>query len=149
LVTINIIDLTMFCNFQKPYYDELSFKAILLPNADPELQRVIQQVIGTDVTAMAFQVVPGSATDIRGYICGKTPIAMGTAKLMRRDNDVFGLVQDNPNVKAFGYKANGTLEGPEGQKYLLNIVVHIVVDEGDIANAKEYIKIQLTPTGGN
>ena len=144
-LTLGINDLTKFCERTPPYLDEYSFRQIYLPNADPELQRVIQRVVGTDVTAMVFQVVPGSATNTRGYICGKVPLMVGTATLVRKDNDTFD--QDVPPVKTFGYKANGTLVAPDGQKYMLNFVWYIVCHDGDIANAKENFKLQLTPTG--
>jgi hypothetical protein len=144
-VTLGINDLAKFCARTPPYYDEYSFKQIYLPNADPELQRVIQRVIGTDVTAMVFQVVPGSASNTRGYICGKEPLMVGTARLVRNDNDTFD--EAVPPVKTFGYKANGTLMTEGGQKYMLNFVWHIVCHNGDIANAKENFMLELTPAG--
>jgi hypothetical protein len=144
-VTLGINDLTKFCGRTPPYFDEYSFRQIYLPNADPELQRVIQRVIGTDVTAMVFQVIPGSATNTRGYICGKVPLMVGTANLVRNDNDTYD--EAVPSVKTFGYKGNGTLLAPDGQKYMLNFVWHIVCHNGDMANAKENFKLQLTPAG--
>jgi len=147
LVTVGINNLDNFCSNTPPYTEEFSVKQIFLPTADPDLIRVMQWIVGTDVTAMAFQVVPGSSTNLRGYICGKEPMAVGTVRVVRKDNDASGLSQGDPNAKAFGYKVNGTLEGPEGQKYQLNLTWRIVYHGGDNPNSKEHLKIQLTPAG--
>jgi hypothetical protein len=147
LVTVGIDNLSNFCNSIPPYTEEISVKQIFLPSSDPDLIRVMQWLIGTDVTAMAFLVVPGSSTSLRGYICGKEPVAVGTVRVVRKDSDALGSTQGDPNAKAFGYKVNGTLESPEGQKFQLNLVWHIVYHDGDNPNSKEYLKIQLTPCG--
>jgi hypothetical protein len=147
LVTVGIDNLYNFCTGATPYLEEISVKQIFLPTGDPDLIRVMQWLIGTDVTAMAFQVVPGSSTTLKGYICGKEPIAVGTVRVVRKDNDALGSTQGDPNAKSFGYKVNGTLEGPEGQKFQLNLVWHIVAHGGDDPDSKEYLKIQLPPCG--
>jgi hypothetical protein len=75
------------------------------------------------------------------------PLARGTAHLVNTDNDYYALPQDNKDHNAFGVKAEGTLNGPDGHVYALNLVYRAVWDGVDVASVKEVLKIQLTPTG--
>jgi hypothetical protein len=46
-----------------------------------------------------------------------------------------------------GDKVNGTLYGPNGQKYNLNLVWNFWWDGDDFTKFNEIFKLQLTPTG--
>jgi hypothetical protein len=146
LVTCGVNDIQAYCA-RTGGKETFSYKDLYLPNADPDLRRVMEKLEGTDVTAMAFQVVPGSGVTLRDYICGLEPIAVGTANLRSEDNDVLAWMQDKNNRNAFGYNANGNLVAPDGQKFRLNIVDRYVWDP-TTGWYNEVFKIQLTPTGG-
>ena len=145
LVTLGVNDIQAYCE-RTGGKDTFSFKDLYLPNADPDLRRCLEQIRGTGVIAMAFQVVPDPTKDLRGYICGMEPMAVGTANFGYQDNDVLAWMQDNNNSNAFGYKANGALVAPDGQTYKLNLVYRYVWDPGT-TRYNEVFKLQLTPTG--
>jgi hypothetical protein len=133
--------------------DLFSFKDIYLPNADPELRRIIEQIKGKDLVARVYYVDPWPS----GYwetfcqfwrqVEPMEPFAIGTANFLYVDNDLLAWAQDNKNHNAFDYKANGKLIGQDGQKYILNVILKGVWDGVDLATYKEVFKIQLTPTG--
>jgi hypothetical protein len=148
LLTLGINDLSKYCDRQPPYFDEFAFKDIYLPNADPELRRIMEQANGGDVAALLFQVdLLPPETPLRSYICGKTPIFFGTASFIYTDNDAIAYLQDNENANAFGYKAHGILTGLNGHPYNLNLVYRAVWNP-DGKNSHEVFKIQLTPVRG-
>jgi hypothetical protein len=60
LVTFGVNDIQTYCD-RTGGKDPFSYKDLYLPNADPDLRRWIEQIKGTGVTAMAFQVVPDPA----------------------------------------------------------------------------------------
>jgi hypothetical protein len=145
LVTFGVNDVEAFCA-RTGGKDTFSFKDLYLPNVDPDLRRQLEQIEGRGVTALAFQVVPDPTKDLRGYICGMEPIAVGTADFRLEDNDVLAWMQDNKNSNAFGYKANGILVAPDGQKLTLNVVYRYVWDPGT-TRYNEVFRLQVTPTG--
>jgi len=146
LVTLGVNDIQDFCD-RIGGKDPFSYKDLSLPNTDPDLRRWIQQIKGTGVTAMAFQVVPDPVKlYLRDYICGQVPIAVGIANFRYQDNDLEAWELDGNNSNAFGYGANGTLAAPDGQKYMLDLVYRFVWKPGT-TKYNEVFKLQLTPTG--
>jgi hypothetical protein len=138
---LGINDLTSFCDGEG-VFDIWSFKDIHLPNADAEPRRMLRLMTGDNVGAIVWHPDPWP------NICGSVPLAVGTANVVRTDNDFLAASQDNPNSNAYGFKAHGTLVGPEDQVYQLNFVLHGIWDGVDPASRKLEVKIQLTPTGG-
>jgi hypothetical protein len=144
LLLLGVNDLSLWCN-RLGGYDEFKFKDIYLPNADPDLRRIVEQQIGRDLTARVYDAHLFTGT-LRELCCNNEPIAVGTATWRLNDNDVLAYAQDNNNSNAFGYKVNGTLDGPDGRKYMLNFVFRYVWDPGT-TRYNEVFKLQLTPTG--
>jgi hypothetical protein len=127
-------------------YDVYSIKDIFLPNADPDLRRIVTQEKAT-LTAMVWQTSVWPGWD---YLCdfmlSNDPLATGLANYIYNDNDYLAWAQPNNNSNSFGYKANGTLLGQDGTSYKLNFIYRLVWD-GDLTNRNMVFKIQLTPTG--
>ena len=121
--------------------DWFTLNDIYLPNADPTLRRNVYQLFGHDVTAMAWH-------SINANMCEDPPEAVGTANFINTDNDYYAPDQDNRNANAWGYKATGTLTGPDGQVYKLNLVYRISWDGVDGTRRNTVFKVQMTPTGG-
>jgi hypothetical protein len=124
-----------------------NLKDAFLPNADPDLRRIVEKVKAGDVAVYVWD-----ANLWQGHFCWLyrdfTPIAVGTAHLVNTDNDLIAYLQDNKNSNAFGVKAEGTLNSPNGQiHYKLNFLYRFVWDP-DGTKYNETFKIQLTPTGG-
>lgn len=124
--------------------DIIDIKDIYLPNADPELRRIIDQAKG-DLTAMVWQVA-AYPEDICEFIKDNLPFAMGTVNYRYNDNDYYSWAQENNNSNAFSDKANGTLEGQDGKLYNINFVNQCTWDPNG-TKMIFHIKIQLTPTG--
>ena len=141
---LGINDLDSWCAYQGGR-DVIEFKDIYLPNADPELRRLVEKQVGRDITAAVWDVSPFTG-DLRALCCNYAPIAVGTASLLVKDNDVYAYLQNNKNSNAYGYKANGTLYGPDSRKYTLNFVWHDVWDPGT-TKYNHVWKLQLTPAG--
>jgi len=149
VLELGITDPWLRCS-EGDHFETFEFKDIYLPNADPELRRIVEQIKGEDLTAMIWQPDPWPSefTTFCNFLAtAGDPLAVGTANFMYIDNDVIAYDQDNKNHNAFGYKANGTLYGPDGKKYKLNLVERGVWDGVDLATYKETFKIQLTQTG--
>ncbi len=138
MLCLGINDLAAACTGQPGAIDEFDRKQIYLPGEDPD-RRMILHMTGDDVGAIVWS---GPVSP-----CANAPLAVGTAHVERTDNDFYATLQDNNNSNAYGFKANGTLVGPDGQVYKLNFVFRGVWDGEDPASRKEVLKIQLTPTG--
>ena len=54
------------------------------------------------------------------------PLATGTAKVVDRDNDLFGnlLCDEKNNINSFGWQAHGELYSPGGQQRQFSMFVH-------------------------
>jgi hypothetical protein len=142
-LTLALKDNSEGCDGATDIYD---IKDIYLPNADPDLRRIIDQIKG-DVTAMVWRVsyCPCSG-DLCAFIKDNQPFAIGTVKYRYIDNDYIAWAQDNNNSNAFSDKANGSLEGQDGKFYNLNFVNQCTWDP-DGTKMNYHFKIQLTPTG--
>lgn len=125
--------------------DIFKVKDILLPNADPELRREIMQINCGDVTAIIWQSDEWPA-DFCDFILNTNPLAIGSANFRYRDNDFWAWWQNNPNANAFGYRANGTMDGPNGEKYNLNFFYKITWD-GVATNYMENLNTHLVLRG--
>lgn len=150
VLTLGLNDPWTFCT---DFVGEtFSFRDLFLPNADPELRRILERMKEKDITAKVWQVDPWP-TDYENFctffgpITPFEPMASGTASFSYRDNDLLSWAQPNNNSNAFGYKANGTLYSLSGQKYKLNLIYNIIWDGDEGANYHEVFKLQLTPTG--
>ena len=139
-LVLGMNDLATFCAGGMAT-DMMSFQEVILPG-DPGLRRWVRQMKGDNVGAIVW-----SPPSWPFPICAYDPLAVGTANVVRTDNDVFAGSQDNNNSNAYGFKANGTLVGTDGQVYRLNFVFRAVWDGEDRESQKEVLKIQLTPTG--
>jgi len=126
--------------------DVMQIKDIYLPNADPDLRRLVAIQRGKDFAAMVWQV-NAWPDDLCGFLHSEVPFATGTANLTYTDNDFYAWAQDNQNANSFGYKANGTLLGQSGGMYKLNLVYRIIWDNIEYNHYNEVFKVQLTPTG--
>lgn len=146
MLLLGVNDFDIFCNNPVGGADIISIKDIYLPNADPNLRRLIALQKGTDFTAIVWQT-DSWPSDFCGFINSESPLATGTAKVIYTDNDFYAWAQDNPNSNSFSYKANGTLVGQDGKVYKLNLVDHVIWDGDDYSKYKEVLKLQLTPTG--
>ena len=146
MIILGINDVAEFCDGTGGI-DLMSIRDIYLPNADPNLRRLVAHQHGNNYTARAWQVdAPPAYEDLCDFLNNQTPLAIGTAKLIYNDNDYYAWLQDNNNVNAFGYKANGTLTGVDLKVYKLNLLYKIVWDP-DGTKFNENFKLQLTPTG--
>jgi hypothetical protein len=146
LLTLGVNDLDLLCALEGEGMDVFNIHDLYLPNSDPELRRNVSQAKGSDVIAFVWR-----ADAFPEHLCvfrnNNEPLAIGTAHLVSTDNDYYAPYQDNKNSNAFGVKAEGTLKGPDGQAYKLNLVYRGLWDGVDPASYKEVLKIQLTPTG--
>ena len=144
IIVLGINDMQNFCNGTGGM-DIFKFKELLLPNADPELRRMVMSIKAFDVTASVYQ-----ADEWPEYFCDFTlshqPIAVGPANFNYTDNDVNAWWQDNPNANAFGYKANGSLVGPTGQRYNFNFFYRVAWDGVETIYV-ENVNIHLVPRG--
>lgn len=150
VLTLGLNDPWIFCT---DFIGEtFSFRDLFLPNADPELRRILERMKEKDITAKVWQVDPwptdyDSFCTFFGPITPFEPMATGTASFSIRDNDLLAWAQPNNNSNAFGYKANGTLYSQSGQKYKLNLVYHAIWDGDDFVTFHDFFKLRLTPTG--
>jgi len=146
ILTLGIIEPSEFCTGTLNF-DLFSFKDLLLPNSpDPTLRRLIRKITGEDISAYVWQFdsVPDNLIT---FLCNNEPKASGTAKLVSTDNDYYAGEGGN-NRNSFGSKANGTLMGPDGKIYKLNLVYHTLLDKNDPSTLfKEVLAIHLTQTG--
>lgn len=142
-LTLGINDISKFCN-DEGGFDIDYVKELYLPNADPNLRRMIDLEKAHDYTAMIWQT--NSAPDpnnLGNLICEQQPMASGPVKFLARDNDWYAWIQDNKNSDSYGFKANGTLESQEGKFYNLNFVYHFMWDGKSGERQNEVFKIQL------
>lgn len=141
VLVLGVNDLAAFCSGQGGWLDVVDFKRIFLPDTDPTLKRMVLQMKDEDMGAIVWAA--------SGFVspCVSEPIAVGTVRFVRTDNDFYASSQDNNNSNAYGISANGTLVGQDGQVYMLNFVFRGVWDGEDNASRKVVLKIQLTPTG--
>lgn len=144
---VGVNDFSTFCVSFEDGIDEFPFKDLLLPDADPDLRRVMEQVKGTDVSISVWDldVFQGGfcATGRAGY----RPIAVGTVHYINTDNDLLAWLQLNYNMNAYGCMAEGSATGPEGQAYRVTIVyraIYSAVTQG----YREVMKIRLIPVSG-
>jgi len=144
LLAIGINDPSSFCSGGGGM-DWFEVKELLLPNADPELRRLVLQIRANDVTAIIWQA-DFPPEDFCAFMLDNEPLASGMVNFMYSDNDCWSVLQGNLNSNAFGYKAQGSLESTGGQSYNLNFFDHITWD-WDRTWIRENVKIQLVPNG--
>jgi len=144
MLVLGINDFPAFCS-DGGGMDWFKFKELLLPNADPELRRLIMQITAKDVTAIIWQTDTWPE-DFCDFVLNNQPLAMGTANFKYTDNDFYAWWQGNHNSNPFGYKANGSLESLNGQEYNLNFFDRVNWD-GIGLRFKENVKIHLVPKG--
>ena len=81
-----------------------------------------------------------------GFFTTATRLADGLARYSYHDNDLFGweFCEEKNNINSFGYKANGTLYSPFGEKKRLNMHIWGLFDcdTGTVPLFK--VKIKLT-----
>jgi hypothetical protein len=149
VLVIGLSDPWLRCS-EGDHFELFEFKDIYLPNTDPDLRRIVEQIKGNNLTAFIWHPDPWPiefTTFCNFLATAGDPLAVGTASISYKDNDVFAYEQDNKNHNAYGFKANGTLLSPDGKKYQLNLVWNSLWDGEDGNSYKEVYKIQLTPTG--
>jgi len=144
MLVIGINDFTGYCT-EGSGMEIFSFKELLLPNADPELRRLIMQITARDVTAVVWQA-DAWPEDFCDFAINNQPLAVGTANFKYTDNDFNAWWQEHPNSNPFGYKANGTLVDQSGQQYNFNFFDRIIWD-WDGSKYKENVKIHLVSKG--
>ena len=147
-LTLGINDISKFCNYEGGF-DMDNVKELYLPNADPNLRRMIDLEKAHDYTAMIWQTeTDPSSGNLHDFICGHNPMATGLAHFTATDNDFYAWAQDHHNADSFGFKANGTLEGQDGELYKLNFVLRFVHhgNDDDGSSDKLEFKLQLVPT---
>ncbi len=144
ILVLGLNDVQNFCNGTGGM-DVFKFKELLLPNVDPELRRLMMQIKAGDITALIYQ-----ADEWPEYFCdfalNNEPIAVGSANFMYTDNDFNAWWQEHPNRNPFGYKANGSLIGPNGQEYNFNFFDRVIWD-WDGSKFTENVRIHLVPKG--
>lgn len=149
VLVIGLTDPWLRCS-QGGQLETFEYKLIFLPNADPDLRRLIYKREAEELTAYIWKPVPwpeSFSTFCNFLAVAGEPYAIGTVKYLNIDNDYYAYDQDNPNANSFGEKINGTLYGADGQKYKLNMVYRGVWDGENLDTYKEVFKVQLTPTG--
>jgi hypothetical protein len=113
----------------------------------PELIRLIMQINAGDATTIVWYMESWPEdNDLCPFVLNNVPIAIGTANFNYTDNDFYALWQGHPNSNPYGYKANGSLVGSNGQEYNLNLVDRIIWD-WDGSKFREHGKILLVPKG--
>jgi len=143
LAAIGFTDVSTWCDGVVAL-SMVSIKDIYLPNADPDLRRLIFQQKGRDVAAVVWH-----GTSWPENVCelfSSLPTAVGTINFSDKNNDVTWWL-DNKNSNTFGEKAQGRLTGPDGQVYQLNLTWRIVWDGDDGTRVHMVTNINLTPTG--
>jgi hypothetical protein len=146
VLVVGINDYAAFCATRRDGMDGVDVKQLFLPNADPELRRKLQQVKASDFSAQVWALNHWAGNPCSSWNSIYPPIAMGTVNYITTDNDALANTQDNPNRRSFGYKATGTLYGPDGQVFHLTFFSRIVYDpDGTFFN--QAAKIQLTSVG--
>ena len=111
MLVIGINDFSGYCTAGSGM-EIFAFKELLLPNADPELRRLIMQITARDVTAVIWQA-DAWPEDFCDFALNNQPLAVGTANFKYTDNDFNAWWQERPNRNPFGYKANGSVEDSE------------------------------------
>jgi hypothetical protein len=144
MLVLGINDFPAFCS-DEGGMDWFKFKELLLPNADPELRRLIMQITARDVTATIWQA-DSWPEDFCDFVLNNQPLALGTANFKYTDNDFNAWWQEHPNRNPFGYKANGSVESQNGQNYNFNFFDRIIWD-WDGSKFMENVKIHLVPKG--
>ena len=126
--------------------ESFNFSDIYLPNADPEPRGLIEQIKDKDITAMVWHLEPWPIkfTSFCNFLAtAGDPLAVGTANFCCKDNNVLAFEQNN-NSNVYGWEANGTLMGSNGEKYQLNFVSHIMWDGIEVTGLNYDVEIQLT-----
>jgi len=144
MLVLGINDFSNFCAVGGGM-DIFKFKELLLPNADPELRRLIMQITARNVTAVIWQT-DAWPEDFCDFVLNNNPLAVGTANFKYTDNDFNAWWQEHPNSNPFGYKANGSLQSQSGQRYNFNFFDRIIWD-WDGSKFRENVKIHLVPNG--
>lgn len=144
LLFIGVNDVLETCNGTGGF-DIMKFKELLLPNADPELRRLIMQINCGDAAAIVWQASDWPA-NLCDFALSTEPLAIGTVNFRYTDNDFNAWWQEHPNSNPFGYKANGSLVGLNGEEYNLNFIDRINWD-WETTKWIENFKIHLIPRG--
>lgn len=129
-----------------------TWKDIILPNADPELRRIIERVMGKELTATIWYIDPFPASWVSfctfwNQVEPMEPFAVGTANFGYRDTDLYSNLRENNNSNVWSFKVNGNLLGQDGIVYKLNYIDFGTWDGEDGSRHHETHKLQLTPTG--
>lgn len=144
LLTLGLQDNSLGCDGITDIYD---IKDLYLPNADPNLRRLIAKQ-KSNLAAMVWQVTPcPCGSGLCDFIANNEPTAIGVVNFRYNDNDYLAWMQGNNNSNAFITKANGTIEGQDGTFYNLNFMDKVMWDGDDGTRLSFHYKIQLTPTG--
>ncbi|MFC1566173.1 hypothetical protein ACFL4B_04480 [Candidatus Neomarinimicrobiota bacterium] len=146
---LGVKDMIDFCDYIDDF-DEFDFKDIFLPSTDPLVaERWIGMIKGDDIQAFVWTWTDPS-TQGCDYYLDNAPMA-GPVKVINVDNDVMmwdPQGREPKNANSFGWSANGTLEGPDGQLYKLNFSYrHVWKWTWDPSQDKINLKIHLTPKG--
>lgn len=57
------------------------------------------------------------------------PIAEGMVHISNNDNDLVSFLRDNKNINSYGWKANGTMYSPTGERFQFNLIYHALFDD--------------------
>ena len=88
-LTLGINDISKFCNYEGGI-DIVNIKELYLPNADPNLRRMIDLEKAHDYTAMIWQTETDPTLGVaRDFICNHEPMATGLSHFTATDNDYF------------------------------------------------------------
>ena len=116
-----------------------------------QFDRIVGMSKGDDIRAFVW-IWSDPTTQGCAYYTSTDPIAIGTAKVINTDNDLYMWAEpERKNANSYGWRVNGTLEGPEGQVY--NLSAHFLNVwkwswPADGSQDKLIVKINLTPVGG-
>jgi hypothetical protein len=149
IMTFGINDISDFCA-QTGGRDWKTYKEIYLPDDDPTLQRIIEQVKGSDITIMLWKPDPWPVArtfcDVLTML--GEPFAMGRGKLKSLDSDVYPYSDGNCR-KVASFMVNGKLTGADNIMYHFNYFYHSVWDGVDPSTLKHVTKLDLIPIGKN
>ncbi len=102
-LTLGINDISKFCNSEGGI-DIVNVKELYLPNADPNLRRMIDLEKAHDYTAMIWQTETNpSSGNLRDFICSHEPMATGLSHFTATDNDYFAYEQDHHNADSLWF----------------------------------------------
>ena len=139
---LGVNDIPDFCSHTGGV-DVINIKEVILPNADPALRRVLAK-IKDNLYARIWKVDSKPSDNICSFINTVPSTAEGTVNLKYNDNDFNGLEHHN----TFGYRANGKLQGQDGQLYHLTLTTRVTWDGVDPSTLKyTELNIVLKPIG--